>query len=98
MLRISALLGVQFRQIDDLARTPPKQNLAADELGGRAGQQTQDRLGGHAFAAATFTNDAQRFAGLHIETDAIDCRHFALQRIKSHSQVFHLHNHICVIG
>jgi hypothetical protein len=67
----------------------------ADGPGGNAalalGQQAHDGQRGHAFAAARFTDDAQRAAGIHRKTDAVHRGEFtAAFKLEAGAQAAHL--------
>ena len=57
--------------------------------------ELHDRLRGHGFAAAAFTDNRQHFALVHVQRHAANGLDLARIGVKRHMQVFHIQNSLC---
>ena len=75
MSRISAPFGSSFARSTVCGRAvlggAPEQHLAADDAAGRL-DDAEQRLHGHALAAAALADDAEDLAGVDVQRDAVD--------------------------
>ena len=80
-------VAAEQREIQ-LAFVAAQDDLAADDSSGLL-DDAQNRMRGHAFAAARLADDAQRLARVDIEADPVDCLDRALVRQEVGLQIAH---------